>query len=130
MKNIETRYWLTLGLVTAALAASIWIVFSFMLPDYYPRILPVFLVMVALITLSGQILLTQALRKDPKKFQSWYLIYKSLKMLIIMAFMLIYVFVNRKNGVAFLGSVFVIYLVYMIFESASLNRAARKETEN
>jgi hypothetical protein len=130
MKNVESSYWLYIGLLTAFLAAAIWIVFGFVIPDVYPRILPLFLAIVALVTAAGQVLLTRAVRKDPKKFSSWYLVYKSVKMLIIMTFILVYILVNRKNGISFLGSVFVIYLSYMIFEAGALNRAARRESGN
>lgn len=130
MKNVESSYWIFIGLLTTILAVAIWIVFGFVIPELYPRILPFFLAMVVLLTATGQVLLTRALRKDPKKFNSWYLIYKAIKMLIIMTFMLVYVMVKRENGVSFLASVFVIYLTYMIFEAGALNRAARRESGN
>ncbi len=130
MKIVDSSYWISIGLLTAILAVAIWIVFGFVIPEMYPRILPFFLAMVVLLTVTGQVLLTRAVRKDPKKFNSWYLVYKSIKMLIIMTFMLVYIMVNRKNGVSFLASVFVIYLTYMIFEAGALNRAARRESGN
>jgi len=128
MKNTDVRYWISLGLITIVMASAMVIVFGYVIPEQYPKILPVFLALVVLITGAGQVLLTRALTSDPKKFNSWYLIYKSVKMLIIMTFMLIHILAHRKNGLAFLGSVFVIYLVYMVFESGSLNRVARRES--
>lgn len=129
MRNVELRYWYSIGLLTAVLAAAIWIIFSYVVPDHYPKILPVFLAIVAFFTAAGQVLLTWALKQDPKKFNSWYLIYKTVKMLIIMTIMLIYVMANRKNGIYFLAGVFVIYLAYMLFETGALNQAARRESK-
>jgi cation transport ATPase len=130
MNKTNVSYWVSLGLVTAVMAAAMAIVFGYVIPEQYPAILPFFLALVVLVTGAGQVLLARALQRDPKKFNSWYLIYKSVKMLIIMTFMLIYVLAHRKNGLAFLASVFVIYLVYMVFESRALNQVVRRESAN
>jgi hypothetical protein len=128
MNKTDVRYWVSLGLVTVVVAAAMIFVFGYVIPEQYPKILPVFLALVVVITGTGQILLTKALNRDPKKFNSWYLIYKSVKMLIIMTFMLIYVLAHRENGLAFLGSVFLIYLAFMVFESRALNQVVRRDS--
>lgn len=130
MKKVDLQYWIRLGLVTAVLSAVIAMVFVFLLPDQYPKILPWFLGLTVVITAAGQILIVWALQKQGNKFQSWYMIFKSVKMLIIMTFMLVYVFVSKSGGIPFLGSVFVIYLVYMIFESMEIKRAVREAAGN
>jgi glucose uptake protein GlcU len=128
MKKIDFRYWIGLAAVTLALAFAAWLVFSFAFPGSYPRIFPVFLGMVVLITGAGQVLLTKSLAKNPKKFNSWYMIYKALKMLVIATFLVVYVVVRKENGIPFLASVFVIYLVFMVFESVSLTRVAKRQS--
>lgn len=128
MNRIDVRYWIGLAIITLVLAVSAWIVFTFVFPDQYPRILPVFLAIVVLITAAGQVFLTRSLDKEPRKFNSWYMIYKAIKMLIIATFLFIYVILHKKNGISFLVSVFIIYLVFMFFESASLNRVVRKQS--
>jgi len=127
MKKVDVRYWISLGLVSAVLAAAAWIVFGFYLPQLYPRVLPWFLGVMIVITGTGQVLLTQALKRDPKKFNSWFMIYKSVKILILMTFLVAYLLINRENALSLLISVFVIYLVFLLFEAASLNKVSRRE---
>lgn len=128
MNKTDFRYWIGLATVTLALAAAAWVIFTFVFPDQYPRILPVFLGMVVLITATGQVLVSRSLGKDPKIFNSWYMIYKGIKMLIIATFLVVYILLHKENTIPFLASVFVIYLVFMIFESAALTRAARRQS--
>ena len=128
MKKTDFRYWIGLAAVTLALAVAAWLVFSFAFPGSYPRILPFFLGMVVLITAAGQVLLSKSLGNDPKKFNSWYMIYKAVKMLVIATFLVVYFLIRKENGIPFLASVFVIYLVFMIFESVSLTRVAKRQS--
>ena len=127
MKTINVKYWINLGLLSAVLVAAAWIIYGIYLPEYYPRVLPWFLGVVILITAAGQVLLTRALKGNPQKFNSWFMIYKSAKLLIIMTFMVVYMLVVKRNGFSFLISVFVIYLAYMLFEAASLNKESRRQ---
>lgn len=129
MKNVDTLYWVKLGLVSVVLAAAAWIVFGLILPEFYPKGMPWFLGLVILVTAGGQILLTWVLKTNSRKFSSWFLIYKSVKLLLMMGIMLIFILTDRENSISFLISVFVIYLVYMLFEAAELNKASRKEAE-
>ncbi len=129
MKNVDTMYWVKLGLLSVVLAAAAWIVFGVIMPDFYPKGLPWFLGLMILVTAGGQILLTWALRTNPGKFSSWFMIYKAVKLLIMMGVMLIFILTDRENSIPFLISVFVIYLVYMLFEAAELNKASRKQAE-
>jgi hypothetical protein len=122
-------YWVILGLLSVVLAAAASIVFGAIMPEFYPKGLPWFLGLVILITGGGQVLLTWVLKTNPGKFSSWFLIYKSVKLLIRMGVMLIFILTDRENSISFLISVFIIYLVYMLFEAAELNKASRKEAK-
>jgi len=129
MKNVDTRYWIELILITLLLVGSGWVAFVFFLPGQYPPILPVMLVTVVLITAAGQVVLTRLMEQRFSKFNSAFLIYKALKILILMAFMFIYSVLHKERALPFLGSTFIIYLVFMFFESRSLNRQSRKQAE-
>jgi O-antigen/teichoic acid export membrane protein len=129
MKKVDTRYWLELALVTITLIALGWIGFVFVFPGQYPPVLPVMLAMMVILTAAGQVVLTGLLDKKFSKFNSAFLVYKGVKILILMTFMFIYSATHREHAVYFLGSTFIIYLSYMFFESRSLNRHSRKQAE-
>ena len=129
MKHVDTRYWIELTIVTLALIALGWIAFIFVFPGQYPPVLPIMLAVLVIMTAAGQVVLTRLLDQRFSKFNSAFLIFKAVKILVLMMFMIIYASVHKEHAVYFLGSTFVMYLVFMIFESRSLNRQSRKQAE-
>lgn len=129
MKNVDSRYWIELALITLLLIGLGFIAFGYFFPGNYPPILPVLLAVMVLVTAAGQVVLTRLLDQKFSKFNSAFLVYKGVKILILIAFMFIYSAFHKEHALPFLASTFVIYLVYMIFESRSLNRQSRKQAE-
>jgi len=129
MKSVDSRYWIELAVITLILAGLGWVTFIYLLPGQYPPVLPVMLAVLVLVTAAGQVVLSRLLDQKFSKFSSAFLIYKSLKILILMAFMLIYSVLHKEHALPFLGATFIMYLVYMIFESRSLNRQSRRQAE-
>ncbi len=129
MKSVDARYWVELVVITIVLAAAAWVVFGIFLPDEYPGILPVVLALLVIMTATGQVVLTRLLDQKFTKFNSAFLIYKSLKILVLMAFLITYSALHREKVIPFLGSTFIMYLVFMFFESRSLNRHSRRQSE-
>lgn len=129
MKNVDPRYWLELTLITLLLIVLGWVAFVYFLPGQYPSVLPVMLAIVVAVTVAGQVVLTKLMDQKFSKFNSAFLIYKALKILILMAFMFIYSVLHKEHALPFLGATFIIYLVYMLFESRSLNRQSRRQAE-
>jgi uncharacterized BrkB/YihY/UPF0761 family membrane protein len=129
MKQIDTRYWIELVIITLVLIAGGWILFDRMVPGYYAPGLPYMLGTIVILTIAGQAVLTRLLDKKFSKFASAFQIYKGLKILVLMVFMIIYATVHRDQALGFLGGTFIMYLVFMIFESRSLNRHSRKQAE-
>lgn len=129
MKNVDSRYWVELAVITLLLIVLGWVAFVYFLPGQYPPILPVMLATIVAVTAVGQVVLTRLIDQKFSKFNSAFLIYKALKILILMAFMFVYSALHKEHALPFLGATFIIYLVYMIFESRSLNRESRKQAE-
>jgi uncharacterized membrane protein len=129
MKNVDSRYWIELTVITLVIIGLGWVAFVFVLPGQYPPILPVMLGTIVSVTAVGQVVLTRLLDQKFSKFNSAFLIYKALKILILMAFMFVYSALNKEHALPFLGATFAMYLVYMVFESRSLNRQSRNQAE-
>jgi hypothetical protein len=129
MKKVDTRYWIELTLITLALVVLGWVAFGYFLPAYYPPALPLLLAVMVIMTAAGQVVLTRLLDQKFTKFNSAFLIYKALKILVLMIFMILYSLLHKDRALPFLGSTFLIYLVFMIFESRSLNRHSRNQAE-
>ncbi len=129
MKNVDTKYWLELTLVTVGLIALGWIGFVYVFPGQYPRVLPIMLALLLAITISGHVVLSGLLDKKFSKFAAAFNIYKGLKILILATFMVIYLTLHKDHAIPFLGATFVMYLVYMLFEVRSLNKQSRKQLD-
>ena len=129
MKNVDSRYWYELALITLLIIGLGWVVFEYVFPGQYPPVLPLMLAVIVVVTVAGQVILTRLMDQKFSKFNSAFLIYKAIKILILMAFMFIYSALHREHALYFLGSTFIIYLVYMFFESRSLNRQSRKQAD-
>ena len=129
MKNVDSRYWIELTLITLLLIGLGWVAFVYVFPGQYPPILPVMLATLVIVTAAGQVILTKLMDQKFSKFNSAFLIYKALKILILMAFMFVYSALHKEHALYFLGSTFIIYLVFMFFESQSLNRHSKKQAE-
>ena len=129
MKKVDSRCWIELIAITFILICAGWVAFTYVFPGRYPPMLPVMLATIVVITAAGQVVLTGYLDQKFSKFNAAFLIYKTLKMLILLAFMVIYSLLHREYALYFLIATFIIYLVYMIFESRSLNRQSRKQAE-
>ena len=129
MKIVDTRYWIELTLITLLLIGLGWVTFIWILPGQYPPVLPFMLGTIILLTVSGQVVLTRLLDQKFSKFNSAFMIYKALKILVLMIFMILYSLFHKERALPFLGSTFIIYLVFMIFEARSLNRHSRNQAE-
>jgi len=127
MKNVDSRYWIELSLITVLLVFLGFVAFRYVFPGQYPPVLPVMLATVVLITVAGQVVLSGLMDQKFSKFNAAFMIYKAVKILILMTFMVIYATLHREFAIPFLASTFVIYLVFMFFESRSLNRQSRKQ---
>jgi len=129
MKNVDTRYWIELAIVTVSLVAIGFITFIFFLPGYYPPILPFMLLTFVIMTAASQVILGSLLSARFSKFSSAFMIYKGLKILILATFMVIYAALKSEFVIPFLGATLIMYLAFMVFESRSLNRQSRKQAE-
>jgi hypothetical protein len=129
MKKVDHRYWIELAVIILFLIILGWLAFAYMFPGQYPPILPVMLATFVVMTAAGQVVLTGLLDKKFSKFSSAFTIYKALKILVLMIFMIVYTVSHKDRALPFLGGTFVMYLIFTIFESRSLNRESRKQAE-
>ena len=129
MKNIDNRYWIEIGVLTLVLTGLGWLAFAVVFPGQYPGILPVLLAVTVLITIIGQVVLTPLMHGKFAKFNAAFMIFKALKIMIILVFMIAYSLLNRDKALPFLISAFFLYLAYTIFESRSLHRHSKNQAE-
>ena len=75
-----------------------------------------------LLTLLILISITRSAIEDAKKFHLRYLITRTVKLILLIAFCLLYVICNGENNISFIASVVVCYLCYTIYEALILKK--------
>lgn len=75
-----------------------------------------------LLTLLILISITKAAIVDAKKFHLKYLITRTVKLLLLVAFCLVYVMLVGEQNISFISSVVVCYLCYAVYEAFILKK--------
>ncbi|MFO7616357.1 MAG: hypothetical protein R6V75_03825, partial [Bacteroidales bacterium] len=72
---------------------------------------------------AGQLILSRKLQTgNPANFNSYYLAFKFIKMIAILVFLVAWLLSHKETSIPFIISAFIIYLVYVVFETRALNR--------
>ncbi len=129
MKNIDSRYWVELSIITLLLVVLGWAAFTLLFPGNFALAMPLVLTTLVIMTVAGQAWLTGLMDKQFSKFNTSFMIYKALKMLVLMIFVIVSSLLDRDHAVPFILSTLVMYLAFMVFESRSLNRYSRKQAK-
>ncbi|MDD3811014.1 MAG: hypothetical protein PHV14_01890 [Bacteroidales bacterium] len=121
-----SNYLVHLSILTVTLLLLAWILFAWLVPTGMPWILPVYLIFVAAITLAGQVILTNKTKAGKASgFNTYYLAFKTVKMIVILIFLAVWMLLHKRSSVPFVVSAFAIYIAYVVFESWALNRMVR-----
>jgi len=94
--------------------------FSFILPGSYFPFFPVLPAFLFIITIAVHVYLIRASKGNKRKFVSKYLGAMGLKILIYLAFIIIFLAVDTTSTISFILSFLVMYAAFTIFEVISI----------
>ena len=109
-------------LAVAALLYSIGKLVFAVMPEFEFSMFPLIPSFFFLLTLLILISITKAAIVDAKKFHLKYLITRTVKLLLLVAFCLVYVFCVGEQKISFITSVVVCYLCYAVYEAVILKK--------
>lgn len=112
----------TSDLVLSALLYSVGKIVFTLKPEFEFGMFPLIPAFFFLLTLLILISITKAAIVDAKKFHMKYLITRTIKLLLLVAFCLVYIFCVGEQKISFITSVVVCYLCYTVFESLTLKK--------
>jgi uncharacterized membrane protein len=108
-------------LICSALLVILVLISWFIFPKkYFSPALPFTFIFFIAITYFGYSFLVRFSRLNIVRFINMYLLITTLKLLLFIAILVIYILLNRKDAVPFGLSFFILYLVYTVFEVISL----------
>lgn len=109
-------------LILSTLLYSIGKVVFSLKPEFEFGMFPLVPAFFFLLTLLILISITKAAVVDPKKFHLKYLLTRTIKLMLLVAFSLVYVMCVGEQNISFIASVVVCYLCYTVYESLMLKK--------
>lgn len=120
MKSAYIKYLKRL-LIFSAIIGLVYLLCLFILPKtYLSPALPFLIFFFMATSLLSFYYMLQSTGKRFIKFVNTFLLSIILKLFIYSGVMIAYVFINRRDAVAFMLGFFILYLCYTIFESVSI----------
>ncbi len=89
-------------------------------PKFYFEKTPYLIVFFFLITLTFHFGLLRSSAKSNRSIVTYYMIATALKFFMLLAIILIYAFTHRNKSTAFISNFFMLYLMFTIFEVATV----------
>lgn len=120
MKKKLKHFFVRLVLMTLILAI-IAVILHVVLPENsLPPLLPYMFVLFFVITAAVHLILLRITRVNMRKFVSYFMMATLIKLVIYFAAVLAYIFIHRAGMLTFVISFFTLYVIYTIFEVATI----------
>ncbi len=113
---IYKRFILKMGLLTLFILVACASLFSTILAKFYFVAFPYQLLLIATVTTIGHFWIIKASEESSQKFTTAFMASVTMKLLIYIFFMLIYLWFDHSQVYSFLLNFFSLYLIYTIFE--------------
>lgn len=111
--------------ITSITALIGWLVFSFIVPQYYIPVLPWLLLFFFVFTLIIHAYQLNLSKKDFGKFSRSNMLVTFLKLVIYSVFAVVYIANDRENALTFVIALFLIYMVFTFVEVSEITRISK-----
>lgn len=126
-KKIPIRKFSFRIIVFSVIVAGLALLFQWLWPHLATPALPFIVLFFFVITLlTMYIVLRGDNGRDGRKFVSSYMLSRTVKLLSCLLFLLLYMFLNRKDSIRFAIAFMVVYFLYAIFEIVLLKKENEK----
>ena len=107
-------------IVTVVVSALYTLALLFLPPEYISPAIPGIIIFFLALTLSIFYYQLKASINRVSKFVNVFLMATGLKLLLFLIIIVIYVLLNKSDAVNFIGSFFIVYLIFTLFEISQL----------
>jgi len=114
-----TLFTLTIFILSAAL-------FTTVLKTFYLSVFPVQLLLIATVTTMGHLWVIRAADQNPMKFTTAFMASVTLKLLVYLFFMLIYLLIDHSEVISFILTFIALYIAFTIFEVIQVLKFIKK----
>jgi len=110
------KFIIKIGLLTLIIFVIAMVLFSTVLKPFYLAVFPVQLLLIALVTTAGHLWIIKSSKENTLKFTTAFMGSATLKLMIYLFFILIYLWTDRSQVIPFTLTFMILYIVYTIFE--------------
>jgi len=110
---------LTIFIISAAL-------FTTVLKTFYLSVFPIQLLLIATITTMGHLWVIRSADQNPMKFTTAFMASVTLKLLVYLFFMLIYLLIDHSQVITFILTFIALYISFTIFEVIQILKFIKK----
>jgi uncharacterized ion transporter superfamily protein YfcC len=116
MKNPTYQFLFKLAIFSLLLSAIAAFLFSTIMQKWYFDAFPSQLILIAVVTGVSHLRLLKSAEKNMRQFTTVFMALVSIKLLIYLSYLLVNLWIDRSNAIAFSLTFFGLYVCYTIFE--------------
>lgn len=116
MTAASRRFVVKILIFTLVIFAIATILFHTVFKMWYLAAFPYLLLLIATVTTIGHLLIIKASDQNPQKFTTAYMASVTIKLIVYLSFMLIYLLIDRSQVIPFVCTFITFYTLYTIFE--------------
>ena len=117
-------------IVTVIISALYTLALLFLPSEFISPAIPGIIIFFLLLTLSLFYYQLKASANRVSKFVNVFLMATGFKLLIFLVIIVIYVFLNKSDAVNFIGSFFIVYLIFTLFEISQILKVQKSLNPN
>ncbi|MCD4747071.1 MAG: hypothetical protein K8R58_12310 [Bacteroidales bacterium] len=130
IKSIYLDFLKKISIFSVIIAIIIYAVLFFLPDNFKTPALPYLFFFFFALTLAVHYVLLKASEKKFSKFFNYFMLSTVVKLLIYFSVILLYVYINREDTIAFIITFFILYILFTAFEVISILKYPKSENKS
>ena len=126
MSDASRKFVLKISLYTLTIFVISFALFTTVLKTFYLSVFPIQLLLIATVTTLGHLWVIRSADQNTMKFTTAFMASVTLKLLIYLFFMLIYLWIDHSQVISFVLTFMVLYVVFTVFEIIQVLKFIKK----
>ncbi len=116
MSEVSRKFIFKMLIFTAIIFSIASVLFSTILKTHYLSAFPFMILLIAAVTTIGHLWVVKASGQNAMKFTTAFMASVSLKLMVYLFFMLIYLMMDRSQVIPFILTFITLYILFTVFE--------------
>ena len=129
MSGASRKFILKISLFTLIVFVIVSILFSTVLKNWFLPSYPYQLLLIALVTSIGHLLIINASEQNSRKFSTAFLASVTLKLMIYLTFLLVFLLIDHSQVIPFVLTFIIFYVLFTVFEVIEVLNFIKKQSK-